>query len=61
MTQITLILLLLKVFEMFKMRLWYGNGKIEEKMVDNIGIRCISCGGKNGLDVKNSNLQRHGY
>ena len=41
---ITLSPSLLKVFAMFEMSPWYDNENIEEKLVDNIGIRCRNCG-----------------
>ena len=51
-TQITMLPLLLKVFEMFKMRLWCDNDNIEENVANNIGIRCSNCGKTNGFSVK---------
>ena len=44
--------LLLKVFEMFKMRLWCDNDNVEENVANNIGIRCSNCGKTNGFSVK---------
>ena len=60
-THITLLPSLLKVFSMFKMRLWYDNEIFEENVVDNIGIRWSNSGKTTGLSGKNSNLQRHGH
>ena len=54
-TQITLLPPLLKVFALLKMQLWYDNEKIEENVVDNIGIRYRNCGKTTGLSVKNTN------
>ena len=56
-THITLLLLLLKVFATFKMRLWYDNENIKEDLVVNIDIRCINCGKTTGLSVKDNNYK----
>ena len=56
-TQITLLPLLLKLFAMFKMRLWYDNKNSEETVVDDICIRYSHCGKTTGLSVKNTNYK----
>ena len=50
-----MLLSLLELFAMFKMRLWYDNGNIEEDVVYNICIRCSNCGKRTGLSMKNIN------
>ena len=69
-TQITLLPSLLKVFENFKMCMWYDNENFEENLVDDIGISCSNRGKTTGLYkiykamvtkfVLNSVLQRVG-
>ena len=56
-TQITLLPLLLKLFAIFKMRLWYDNKNSEETVVDDICIRYSHCGKTTGLPVKNTNYK----
>ena len=51
-TRIKLLPLFLKVFAMFKMRMWYDNENLAENLVVNIGIRCSNCGKTTGLSVK---------
>ena len=52
-TWIPMLPTLLKVFLMFKMRLWYDNGNIEEHVAENIGIRCSNSGKTTGVYLKN--------
>ena len=52
-TQITLSPSLLKMFPMLQMRFWYDKENLEENVVKNIAIRCISCGKKTGLLIHN--------
>ena len=56
-TNMTLLTLLLKVFAIFKMRLWYGNENVEGNVVDNIDVRCSNCGKITGLYMKNTNYR----
>ena len=56
-TKIILVSSLLKVFSMFKMRLWYDNKNIDGNMVDNIVIRSSNCRKATALSVKNTNYK----
>ena len=48
---------MLKVFAMFKIRLWYDSENHEGNLVDNIGIRCSNSVKTTGLSVKNTNYK----
>ena len=54
-TQIMLLPLLLKMFAMFKTRLWYDKENLKENVLENIAIRCSNGGKTTVLSVKNKN------
>ena len=53
--QITLLMLMLKMFSMRKVRFWYDNECDDETDVKIIAIMCINCGKQTGLSMDNMN------
>ena len=50
-----MLLSLLKMFAIFKMRLWYDKENLEKNVVENVSIMCRNCGKKTGLYLRNTN------
>ena len=53
-TEITLLPSLLTIFPIFHLRLWYREN-VDEKIVENLAIRCSNCGRSTGISTNNTN------